>query len=204
MEIDKEYGGIRSFEVHGYFVSRLKAFVATFLFVSFLIAVVVLAALLAHEKSKGDITGVSGNQAGNQGRWNGRSLWWFLNMCLFQGRNKVYEIRDHSPGIWDHNTWDRDQQCFSGIRDQNCERFWDQGSKFPMFLWSGIKILNVFVIRDQNLGQKYRISYEKIYLVATLLNCHDFVSCTDQKHSCSIVAFEIVELVFFFWVWSDR
>ena len=36
-----------------------------------------------------------------------------------QGRNKVYEIRDHSPGIWDHNTWDRDQQCFSGIRDQN-------------------------------------------------------------------------------------
>ena len=63
------------------------------------------------------------------------------------GRNKVYEIRDHSPGIWDHNTWDRDQQCFSGIRDQNCERFWDQGSKFPMFLWSGIKILNVFVIR---------------------------------------------------------
>ena len=134
MEIDKEYGGIRSFEVHGYFVSRLKAFVATFLFVSFLIAVVVLAALLAHEKSKGDITGVSGNQAGNQGRWNGRSLWWFLNMCLFQGRNKVYEIRDHSPGIWDHNTWDRDQQCFSGIRDQNCERFWDQGSKFPMFL----------------------------------------------------------------------
>lgn len=131
MEIDKEYGGIRSFEVHGYFVSRLKEFVAAFLFVSFLIAVVVLAALLAHEKSKGDITGVS---AGNQGRRNGRSLWWFLNICLFQGRNKVYEIRDHSPGIWDHNTWDRDQQCFSGIRDQNCERFWDQGSKFPMFL----------------------------------------------------------------------
>ena len=134
MEIDKEYGGIRSFEVHGYFVSRLKAFVATFLFVLFLVAVVVLAALLAHEKSKGDITGVSGNQAGNQGRWNGRSLWWFLNMCLFQGRNKVYEIRDHSPGIWDHNTWDRDQQCFCGVRDQNCEHFWDQGSKFPMFL----------------------------------------------------------------------
>ena len=77
---------------------------------------------------------------------------------LIQGRNKVYEIRDHSPRIWDHNTWDRDQQCFCGIRDQNCERFWDQGSKFPMFLWSGIKILNVFVIRDQNLGQKYRIS----------------------------------------------
>ena len=93
MEIDKEYGGIRSFEVHGYFVSRLKAFVAAFLFVSFLIAVVVLAALLAHEKSKGDITGVSDNQARNQGRWNGRSLWWFLNMCLFVylSRSLVYD-----------------------------------------------------------------------------------------------------------------
>ena len=33
---------------------------------------------------------------------------------------------------------------------------------------SGIKIVNVFVISDQNLGQKYRISYEKIYLVTTL------------------------------------
>ena len=93
MEIDKEYGGIRSFEVHGYFVSRLKAFVVAFLFVSFLIAVVVLAALLAHEKSKGDITGVSDNQARNQGRWNGRSLWWFLNMCLFVylSRSSVYD-----------------------------------------------------------------------------------------------------------------
>ena len=96
-----------------------------------------------------------------------------------QGRNKIYEIRDHSPGIWDHNTWDRDQQCFSGIRDQNCERFWDQGSKFPMFLWSGIKILNVFVIRDQNLGQKCRFSYEKIYLVTNLCKW------PDKKEHCS-------------------
>ena len=92
MEIDREYGGIRSFEVHGYFVSRLKAFVAAFLFVSFLIAVVVLAALLAHEKSKGDITGVSDNQARNQGRWNGCSLWWFLNMCLFEIRRSSQDL----------------------------------------------------------------------------------------------------------------
>ena len=28
------------------------------------------------------------------------------------------EIRDHSPGIWNHNRWDRDLQCFHGIRDQ--------------------------------------------------------------------------------------
>ena len=84
-------------------------------------------------------------------------------------------IRDHSPGIWDHNTWDRDQQCFCGVRDQNCENFWDQGSKFPMFLWSGIKILNVFVIRDQNVEQKYRISYEKKYLVTTLTLALNFL-----------------------------
>ena len=30
-------------------------------------------------------------------------------------------IRDHSAGIWDHNQWDRDQQCFS----------WNQGSSRP-------------------------------------------------------------------------
>ena len=47
----------------------------------------------------------------------------------FQGRNEVYGIRDRRPvkgwvqgsqaGIWDHSTWDRDQQRFhgqSGIR----------------------------------------------------------------------------------------
>ena len=28
-------------------------------------------------------------------------------------------IRDHSPGIWDHNPWDRDQQCLHGIRDHS-------------------------------------------------------------------------------------
>ena len=28
--------------------------------------------------------------------------------AVFQG------IRDHSPGIWDHKPWDRDQQCFKG------------------------------------------------------------------------------------------
>ena len=46
----------------------------------------------------------------------------------------------------------------SGIRDQTQQ----------IFAGSGIKILNVFWIRDQNFGQKYGISYEKIYLVTTL------------------------------------
>lgn len=35
----------------------------------------------------------------------------------------------------------------------------NQGSKFLTFLGSGVKILNVFGIGDQNFGQKYRISY---------------------------------------------
>ena len=39
-----------------------------------------------------------------------------------KGRKKG-GIRDHSPGIWDHNPRDRDQQCFSldqgsGVLDQ--------------------------------------------------------------------------------------
>ena len=49
-------------------------------------------------------------------------------------------IRDYNPGIWDHNPWDREQQCSCGIRDQNSQRFGDQGSKFSTFLRSGIKI----------------------------------------------------------------
>ena len=28
-------------------------------------------------------------------------------------------IRDHSSGIWDHNPWDRDQQCLHGIRNHS-------------------------------------------------------------------------------------
>ena len=42
----------------------------------------------------------------------------------------------------------------SGVRDQ-------------IFAGSGIKIRIVFGIRDQNFGQKYGISYEKVYLVTT-------------------------------------
>ena len=39
---------------------------------------------------------------------------------------------------------------------------WNQGSKFSTFWQSEIKILNdVFEVRDQNFGQKYRISNEK-------------------------------------------
>ena len=63
----------------------------------------------------------------------------------FQGRNKVYGTRDQrliwgwDQGSqlreWDHNPWDRDQQCF---------------------VESGIKIRNVFGIRDQNFRAEIR------------------------------------------------
>ncbi|XP_078353224.1 putative flavin-containing monoamine oxidase AofH isoform X1 [Oculina patagonica] len=47
-----KYTAVRNLEVQGFFVSRVKAFVALLLFLSMLIALVVLAALLAHEKGK--------------------------------------------------------------------------------------------------------------------------------------------------------
>ena len=47
----------------------------------------------------------------------------------------------------------------SGIKIVNIFGIRDQNSQ--CFCDQGLKILNVFVIRDQNLGQKYRISYEK-------------------------------------------
>ena len=44
----------------------------------------------------------------------------------------------------------------------------ESGIRLTTKTGSGIKILIVFGIRDQHFGQKYGISYEKIYLVTTL------------------------------------
>ena len=52
---------VLDFEVHGFFVSRFRAFVALFLFLSLVIALVVLAALLAHEKGKEKCAQVKGD-----------------------------------------------------------------------------------------------------------------------------------------------
>ena len=70
--------------------------------------------------------------------------------ALRQSRIEVYGIRDQKtekgrdqgtqPWDLDHNPWDRDQQRFS--RDQQ------------IFAGSGIKILIVFVIRDENFDEK--------------------------------------------------
>ena len=55
----------------------------------------------------------------------------YMDYIYNQGRNEVYGIRDQRPvkgwdqgsqlGIWDHSTWDRDQQRFP----------WNQGSGCP-------------------------------------------------------------------------
>ena len=67
-----DHSAIPNVEVHGFFVSRVKAFLAVFLFLSLLIALVVLAALLAHERGKEKFTRVAGNPAGTQGKRNRR------------------------------------------------------------------------------------------------------------------------------------
>ena len=56
-------------------------------------------------------------------------------------------IRDHSPGIWNHNAWDRDQQDFSwnqgsnfcGFRDQNSHHFWNEGSNIWVKIWDQLR-----------------------------------------------------------------
>ena len=50
-------------------------------------------------------------------------------------------IRDHSPGIWNHNACYRDQQCFSWNQESGIKFLQVQGSKFSSFFGSGIQIL---------------------------------------------------------------
>jgi len=76
---------------------------------------------------------------------------------------------------------------------------WTRGSKFSTFWGSEIKILNVFEIRDQNFGQKYGISNEKIYLATTWLlgrfhqiKCfiflvHSYLRSIAYREFCSLV-----------------
>ena len=50
-------------------------------------------------------------------------------------------IRDHSPGVWNHNAWDRDQQYFSWNQGSGINFLRVQGSEFLSLVGSGIKIL---------------------------------------------------------------
>ena len=74
MASGKEYTAIRRLEVNGFFMSRAKACVAILLFVSLLIAVVVLAALLVHERGKENTAQAAGDSGGTQGKRNKCSL----------------------------------------------------------------------------------------------------------------------------------
>ena len=68
-------------------------------------------------------------------------------------------IKDHSPGIWNHNVWDRDQQYFSWNEGSGIKFLQVQGSKFSSFLGSGFKILG------KNMGS---VTKKIVYLVTTL------------------------------------
>lgn len=47
-----EYSAVRNVEVRGFFVSLIQVFLVLFLLLSLLIAMIVVAALLVHEKGK--------------------------------------------------------------------------------------------------------------------------------------------------------
>ena len=53
-----EYSAVRSVEVRGFFVSLVNIFLVLFLLFSLLIALIVVAALLVHEKGKAKHVGV--------------------------------------------------------------------------------------------------------------------------------------------------
>ena len=61
----------------------------------------------------------------------------------------------------------------------------ESGIRLTTKTGSGIKILIVFGIRDQHFGQKYGISYEKIYLVTTLI-CTVLIASMKLSVDCSL------------------
>ena len=64
-------------------------------------------------------------------------------------RPKRAGIRNHNPGIWNHNAWDRDQQCFSWnqgsgwqqkrVQGSKCSSLSDQGSTFWVKIWDQLR-----------------------------------------------------------------
>ena len=68
--VQTDYSAVRNLETCGFFVSRVKAFVALLVFVSLVVIVVVLAALLVHERGKEN----SARDAPGLGKWNIQSV----------------------------------------------------------------------------------------------------------------------------------
>ena len=83
------------------------------------------------------ISNVSSNEEGNE-RLTTRVVSRYMGL-QFKGL-KWAGIKDHSPGIWNHNGWDRDQQYFSWNQGSGIKFVRVQGSKFLSFLGSGFKI----------------------------------------------------------------
>ena len=79
------------------------------------------------------------------------------NLCVvgFALCNEINAVAKLSRGI----------NNFCGIRDQNFQRFWDQGSKF---------------------GVKNEISYETIYLVTTLN--YQVICVSLQRYYCTVLS----------------
>ena len=48
-------------------------------------------------------------------------------------------IRDHNPGIWSHNAWDRDQQYFSWNQGSRIKFLRVQESKFWVKIWDQLR-----------------------------------------------------------------
>ena len=72
--VQTEYSAVRNLEVRGFFVSRVKAFVALFVFVSLVVVLIVLAALLAYERGKENSARVIKGDATGLGKWNIQSV----------------------------------------------------------------------------------------------------------------------------------
>lgn len=65
--VHTEYSAVRNVEVCGFFVSLVQVFVVLFLLLSLLIAMIVVAALLVHEKGKAKHTEVINGDSKERG-----------------------------------------------------------------------------------------------------------------------------------------
>ena len=65
-----EYSAVRKTEVRGFFVSLFNVSLVLFLLLSLVIALIVVAALLAHERGKGKHADVIKDNRKGLGKWN--------------------------------------------------------------------------------------------------------------------------------------
>ena len=69
-----EYSAVRNVEVRGFFVSLVNIFLVLFLLFSLVIALIVVAALLAHEKGKEKQSGVLNDDLKESGKQDMQSV----------------------------------------------------------------------------------------------------------------------------------